>query len=592
MRLPLMIAVRAFLVLAWEILASIPILQRKKRVKQRVMKPYVQLDSWPRKIALVLTPIGLGFFCLVYGFFFALTAPYLIVVFAAPIAILMLLSIWALPEQTHAPTKTMEFLLGALLMSLVLWPNYLALALPGLPWITAIRLAGVPMAMLFLVSLSISRTFRGEMKAVALTIPGFWMWFAVFVAIQLITIGIAKSPGAAIQKGVIQQVNWVIVAAIAAWVCRIPGRAERYIILIMFTAIPMLTLQLLELAVHHVLWAGYVPSFLKIDDAIGMNIFASQVRSATGLYRTKVTFTTALGMAEYISLLTPFAIHFALGRYRMPLRVFGFVMVPVIFLSVRLTDARLGVIAFLISVMLYMLFWGMMRFRRNRRDLLAATIVYAYPAVFSAAGLLVMAVKPVKELVFGGGAAAASNAARNTQIHMAIPKMLLYPLGHGGGGAGQAMGYGAGEFIAIDNYYLVFGLDYGMIGVITFIGIFLLIIAWSVRSALVAGNSRDRELSLMIPAACSMSAFLVIKLVYGQADYHSFLFMLVGMCVALIGRVRDEAQAFVDRTTAAPAKVLRSSERDDDEPEDAEPEDPYDTYWPPRPDRPRRLNPA
>ena len=44
---------------------------------------------------------GLAFFCLLYGFFFALTAPYLIVPMMTPLAVLALLVIWALPSPPH-----------------------------------------------------------------------------------------------------------------------------------------------------------------------------------------------------------------------------------------------------------------------------------------------------------------------------------------------------------------------------------------------------------------------------------------------------------------------------------------------------------
>ncbi|MDB5436656.1 MAG: hypothetical protein JWR47_2913, partial [Phenylobacterium sp.] len=40
----------------------------------------------------MLAPLGIGLFCIVYGFFYAITAPYLIIPLAAPIAVLGLLA--------------------------------------------------------------------------------------------------------------------------------------------------------------------------------------------------------------------------------------------------------------------------------------------------------------------------------------------------------------------------------------------------------------------------------------------------------------------------------------------------------------------
>ena len=56
----------------------------------------------------------------------------------------------------------------------------------------------------------------------------------------------------------------------------------------------------------------------------------------------------------------------------------------------------------------------------------------------------VTTVDPIHDLVFGGGAQAASNAARTHQLVMGIPQILSNPFGHSGGGAGKAMGYADG----------------------------------------------------------------------------------------------------------------------------------------------------
>ena len=43
-------------------------------------------------------------FCLVYGFYFALAVPFVVVPFFVPIALIAVLVIWSLPDQKVAPT--------------------------------------------------------------------------------------------------------------------------------------------------------------------------------------------------------------------------------------------------------------------------------------------------------------------------------------------------------------------------------------------------------------------------------------------------------------------------------------------------------
>src|SRR3546814_9768945 len=93
-----------------------------------------------------------------------------------------LLVIWALPETDWAPTKTLAWLLIAFLIALPLWPNYLAIALPGMPWITLLRIIGAPMILLLLIALSVSAEFRrGLCASLDATAPVWKMLVALVI---------------------------------------------------------------------------------------------------------------------------------------------------------------------------------------------------------------------------------------------------------------------------------------------------------------------------------------------------------------------------------------------------------------------------
>jgi hypothetical protein len=515
----------------------------RRRPRPPVLKTYTDLRTPYRRLLWFAFPLILFFFCLTYGFFFALTAPYLIVPFSTPIVALMLLSIWALPDRAHAPTKSMEFFFCSLVISLILWPNYLALALPGLPWITMLRLTGFPMVFMLLICLSTSPTFRRELYETITAVPWLWPCFIAFIVMHFITIPFNNSPPAAFQRALLQQVNWTAMFLVGAWVCRTPGRVTRLIALLLFMAVPIMLVSVLEAREKAVLWAGHVPSFLKVDDPVAALILSATTRSATGLYRVKATFSTPLGLAEYLALMTPFALFLAMTAKRFSLRIFGLLMLPALFYCIRLTDARLGVVGFGVSLLLYFLFWGLQRLMRDRRDLFAAAVVYAYPAIFCAFAGAVMSVRPLYRMVFGDGAQAASNEARKNQLRMGLPKIAQNPIGHGPGGSGDAMGYGAGEFITVDNYYLTLGLDYGVIGFASFLAIFLLAATHAAYGGVRSVNPRDKEIVLAIPIAIALTAFLVIKIVFSQPDNHPFIYMLLGAAVALVYRSRIEAAA-------------------------------------------------
>src|ERR1700743_921869 len=115
----------------------------------------------------VRNAIGVSVFMLflfIYGFYFSAFVPTYFAFFMLPVIALGFLVIWPLPDVNWAPTRTLEWFFYATFIGLIAWPNYLAIALPGLPWITVLRLTAFPMALLLLICLSMSHDFRTKMK--------------------------------------------------------------------------------------------------------------------------------------------------------------------------------------------------------------------------------------------------------------------------------------------------------------------------------------------------------------------------------------------------------------------------------------------
>lgn len=545
-----------------DLLENIRGIWREWRQKKRpiVLRPYVDLGTRWRLAAKILLPVGLTIFCIVYGFFFALTAPYLVVPMTVPIAVMGLLAIWAMPEDNVVPTRATETTFVALIVGLILWPNYLALTLPGLPWITMVRLTGFPMGFFLLFSLSVSPMLRQQIATTSAATPLILRVFGIFSINQFVSLPFSHNLGDSINKVILQQLNWTAVFVVGIFVFMKPKRAQRYFAMLIALLIPTIILAVLESQEQKILWAGHVPSFLRVEDPSAERALAGTVRGATGLYRVKGTFSTPLGLSEYAALMTPFAIHLAVISRNVFLRLLGLALVPAIYFTVRLTDARLGVAGYLASLLVYLLIWALVRWRRRMGDLMTAAIVYAYPAMFLAAVAATMFVHKIHVLVFGGGAQAASNIARGNQFKMAWPALLKNPIGHGAGQSGMAMGYGANSFIAIDSYYINVSLDYGFVGLITYVAIFGIVIHSALRSLLTTKTS-DPEILLLIPVTTCLCAFLVIRGVFGQPDIHPLIFMIVGMGVALIARARGVVGGAVTVARPLPPIVVKSRRR-------------------------------
>jgi hypothetical protein len=516
-----------------------------------ILKPYHRPPQGIAKlfrVALVFS--SLIFFCLILGFFYAVLTPHLLGIFAVPIAVLAGLVIWVLPESRRAPTSAIAFLTWSFFITLVLWPNYLAIALPGLPWITITRLSGFPLAAILLICLSTSVEFRSLMAKVLSKTSIVWQLLAVFVAIQLLTIGLSKKPLYSMQRFALSQMEWTAMYFAGCYFFLKPRRAEFWSAAMWLMAMLVCAIGFVERHYGHVPWRDHIPSFLKIEDPTVIAMLQGGARSETGIYRVQGTFGTSLGFAEYLALTMPFILHFAFGHYHWFIKTVAASSIPVVLYMVIQTDSRLGVVGCGLALLLYPFCWAALFWWRKRGSLIGPAIVMAYPILFCFAIASTFFVARLRAKFWGNGAQTSSNQSRIEQFKSGFGKILSNPIGHGPGMAGDTLDYHAASgTLTIDSYFLSTILEYGILGFIVYYGMILVSIYYSARYSLLA-NPRNRDSAFLVPAALSLVNFFVIKSVFAEQENHALVFMMMGMVGALAYRIRAEGRAAAEPSSA------------------------------------------
>lgn len=480
-------------------------------------------------------------FCFVYGFFYSLFAPALMVYFLVPPTVLALLIVWALPDSRTAPTGPLEWLLYAYFITLIIWPNYLALSLPGMPWITLVRLTGIPLVLTLLVCVSISAKFRSDIGRVLNAAPVSWMTLTAFVAIQALSIVFSADKAGSVQKFIVAQIGWTGVFFASAYIFRRPGQIQRWALILWAMAIFLGVIGIWEYKLHRTPWAGHIPGFLKVEDPDVQRIMNGSTRGWDGVYRVQATFTTSLALSEYMAFTMPFLLHFLSSRYKLWMRLASAASIPFVLYIVYLTNARLGMAGCFVSFLAYG-FVAAVRLWRSRKDsLLAPAVLLAYPALIPAAIASTFFVGHLRHAIWGMGMQQYSTDARKDQWNMGIPKIINNPLGHGIGQGGEALGYSPFGFLTIDSYYLMLLLEYGIIGFILYVtclggGIL------NASKTLIANKPLDDDQAFTAPLLITMLNFVVIKAVFAQQDNHSIIYMVMGMIAALASR-RNAAEA-------------------------------------------------
>lgn len=390
------------------------------------------------------------FLGLLYGFFYTLFPPQLLVYLAIPILLLSLLVIWALPDTDRAPVRLLNRLFLAYLVALVLWPNYLAIQLPGLPWMTLRRLIAFPLVGVLLIAYSTSSRFRSELASSLRAVkPLTWM-VAGFTFVQVATIFLSDAVGFTFNHVLNYWFGVTAFFFAAAWATTKEGGAQKLTWLMIITAIFLCVVALFEFRAQSVLWAGHIPSFLQVQDEVMERYLSASIRDKE--YRVVTTFTVSLSFAEYLAFVTPFFIH-RLMKSRSVFAILAWGVADLALLgAINFTQSRLGVLGWITAHAVYGCLWAFRRWRAQRADLIgpAVSLVYSIGAALFAIGMFT--VPAIRNRTIGGGSTGFSDMARQEQFAMMWPKLFANPFGYGGGRSGDVLGYRLpGGLLTVDS---------------------------------------------------------------------------------------------------------------------------------------------
>ena len=491
------------------------------------------LEARLRRVAGLVALVGAA---IVYGALIALYSTVYLVELAFPLVLLTFLVIWALPDARTGPVRLLKWLFFAFLIGLVVWPDYLALALPGLPWITVRRLISVPLLITLLICLSVSTQTRRDIAEVLRADTVVTRLLVAFIALQVFAVFISSDIGVSLDKLIVAQLYWSTVFFAGCYVFRDHGSIARWSAILCLILVPLCASGLLEWRNSQVPWAGHIPSFLAVEDEAVKRILTGTPRATTGTYRVQSTFSTPLGFAEYMVLATPFLIHYVVKPFRPIVRIAALLALPVVFFMLVLTDTRLGMAGFFLSFVLYVGMYAGHRWSQSRTSLFAPAIVLGYPAIFGMFIASTFLIGRLRRMVWGGGEHQASTEARQEQYAQGFQLLINNPFGYGIGRGAERLGFRNGaDVLTIDTYYLLVALEYGVLGFFIYYSMLL----WAGARAsfrLFARSSADSEMHYLLPITISLANFVVIKSVFSVEANHPLVFMMLAMILALLAR--------------------------------------------------------
>ena len=378
--------------------------------------------KWRRRSIYALIAV----LCFFYSLFMLIVPMQVKVPFTIPLIVLIGLIVWALPLTNRPPGKVAERLFWYYSFTLLLWPNYLAIALPGLPWFTAARLLAAPMILIILVHASTSLPFKRLMREHLSTARPLWILVALFAVIQVISIFVSANPITTMNRVFNNQVMWTGLFFAAVWALRDLHRLERWVFSYILMIFILGLLAIWEAKLGGVIWANSVPGIFQVDDENVQKILQGSYR-LTGQYRVQTTATTPLSFAEAMAMAVPFLLY-TMHKYPRPLVILGCLVVEGLIINGLIeSDARLGFVGVLVGHILYLLYFAIERWRFSPKSILGAALVVTFPAIITVAALAVLFVGRIRVRVLGGGQHQWSDEARIRADGICIRKDLAKP---------------------------------------------------------------------------------------------------------------------------------------------------------------------
>lgn len=507
------------------------------RALDRILPPYTRrIDSLRHRLARGALLTGVFMLACLIGLMLVLLPIQVVFIPALPMLLMIPFVFWLMPDTDANFDRPIVSTYLAFLAIAIGWPNYLALELPGLPWISFDRLMMIALVLITLYALASSARLRDEVADVFATNTAIKWLMLTFIALQFLTIPLGPALSLAIKQGILNQFNWTFMLIMTAWIVSRPGNAIRISHVLLWATAFVVAWVPLEVRMQQPPWAQYIPSFLKIDPELLDVILGSQARSSDGIYRARSVFTVSLVMTEYLSLAVPFVLHKLFSRGSARGKWLCAILYVFIFYAVLASNSRSGVIGLLLAHLLYPGLYALKRQLRlgKVRDLLAPSLLGMYPVAVAAMVGLIFGSQQVYNRVFGHSGNAASNEGRKIQWEMLWPKLGRNPLGHGPGNATEVLGAAnlAGK-ATIDSYPINLLLDYGVLGFVVFVALMFTAVWLGFRTYF---RARDIEEELAGPATVAIISFLVVKLVLSTDTNQYLVFALIGLIVGLAWR--------------------------------------------------------
>lgn len=508
--------------------------------RPRHLAPYRRYRSTGERVVVKFALFAsVIFFSVFMGLAVGVTGLFAANLFAPVIGALFLFAFWALPDSDIDLSRPARFALMSYFAASLVWPSYLAVALPGLPWITPTRAIFFILVTCLVLQLAQSKALRSETADVFKVSKIFLVCICLHLASRFISAPFSPTPLSTIPIVIDNVLLWGLPLLSAIWLVREEGDRKAVISIIIACTAAGILLALGEYAIKKPIWADHIPSFLKVDSALLESYLGDQARSGDNLYRVRGVFGVSVYYAQYLALVAPFFLHAIFtSRKLWQIAILSTLMMAFVFVAWT-TNSRTATVGMIIGTLCYVGLAALRRFMfpRHRADLGSAVPLFAGVGAAVMFLVLIMSSHRLRVMTIGGAQHADSDKGRNEQWSRALDLLLANPLGHGAEQAGPLAGTLSHRgFWILDNGWINLMVDYGVLGAG---GILIAFLYLCIRLVRIYFSEVGDKLSSALPLAVSLLVFLFTLVTVSAQVNYPMVFLLAGVSLVFIQRVEN-----------------------------------------------------
>jgi O-antigen ligase len=465
------------------------------------------------------------------------------------VALCGVLLLWALPELHVVPVNLLRKMFFIMVFVQLCVPNYYAIDTGVLPWISVRRLTAGLVILLFCITLAGSELARSKIADTLRS--NRILSFLVFglLAMLVLSIPTAHYKIRAFSGLIDTLLTWYVPLAACILIVRTHEDVISLLKVVAIAGIVDAALGSVEFYLERRFYFDIIPSgllerMLEANPALQMMYSTPLFRN--GLYRASSVYSVPLSFGELAAMTAPIGAYFFFHATNLKWRLLGTITVVASVVSLIISGARGGFIAFLVAMPAMLALWTIRYSKSNRGSLIGGIMGVLFSVGFLALLGMIAFSGRLSKMVIGGGDTVASTSARSIQFNLALPHILANPItGNGAGSSGELVGfYNPGSTIpTVDSYVITLLVEQGVPGLLLFFGT-IAFGAWIATKIYI--SLMDERATVAAPIACSLIAFGVYRLVLSQGENHTLFFLIVGLVFA-VSKLSREWTAAIPR---------------------------------------------